>query len=109
MNTLTTVCSPDKYIKTFQLCDGNIINCMIFDTAGQERFDALNFTYYKKADAVLLVYDISDKNTFYKIKNYYAQKIKEYCKKDIPILLLGNKTDKEMKDKYHVKKEWILL
>ena len=95
MNTFTTVCSPDKFIKTFQLCDGNIINCMIFDTAGQERFDTFNLIHYKKADAILLVYDISEKSSFNKIKNFYAQKIKEYCKKDIPILLLGNKTDKE--------------
>ena len=105
MNTLTTVCSPDKFIKTFQLCDGNIINCLIFDTAGQERFDALNFSYYKKADAVLLVYDITDKKTFDKIKNYYAQKIKEYCKKDIPILLLGNKTDLEKENAQEKKRE----
>ena len=68
---------------------------MIYDTAGQERFDSLNFTYYKKADAILLVYDISEKRSFDKIKNFYAEKIKDCCKKDIPILLLGNKTDKE--------------
>ena len=95
MSTLTTICGGDKFIRTFQLCDGNIINCMIFDTAGQERFDALNLSYYKKADAILLVYDISEKRSFEKIKNYYAQEIKDCCKKDIPILLLGNKTDKE--------------
>jgi len=95
MSTLTTICGGDKFIRTFQLCDGNIINCMIYDTAGQERFDALNLSYYKKADAILLVYDISQKSSFDKIKNFYAEKIKDCCKKDIPILLLGNKTDKE--------------
>ena len=95
MNTLTTICSPDKYIRAFQLRDGNIINCMILDTAGQERFDSLSLTYYKKADAVLLVYDISLKSSFDKIQNFYVEKIKDNCKKDIPILLLGNKTDKE--------------
>ena len=52
-------------------------------------------TYFKRADAVLLVYDISDKDSFEKIKNDYIEEIKENCKKDIPIILLGNKTDKE--------------
>ena len=95
MSTLSTICGGDNFIRTFQLCDGSIINCMIYDTAGQERFNSLSVTYYKKADAILLVYDISEKSSFDKIKNNYAQKIKDYCKKDIPILLLGNKTDKE--------------
>ena len=95
MSTLSTICGGDNFIRTFQLCDGSIINCMVYDTAGQERFNSLNLTYYKKADAILLVYDISDKRSFDRIKNYYAQEIKDCCKKDIPILLLGNKTDKE--------------
>ena len=95
MNTITTICGGDKQLRTFQLSDGSIINCMIYDTAGQERFDALNFTYYKKADAILLVYDISHRGSFDKIKRVYVQAIKDNCSKDIPILLLGNKTDKE--------------
>ena len=89
------MCGADRIIKTFQLGDGSIINCMIMDTAGQERFDSLNVTYYKKADAVLLVYDISNRKSFDKIKNFYVATIKENCDIGIPILLLGNKTDKE--------------
>ena len=95
MNTLATVCGADHSYRAFQLCDGSIINCMILDTAGQEIFKSLSLTYYKKADAVLLVYDISRKSSFDQIKSFYVQKIKDNCKKDIPILLLGNKTDKE--------------
>ena len=94
---MSTLTGGDRYIRTFQLCDGNIINCMIYDTAGQERYDSLSLSYYKKADVVLLVYDISKKSTFDKIKKYYIQKIKDNCKKDIPVLLLGNKTDMENK------------
>ena len=97
MNSVSTVCGGDKYIKAFQLWDGSIINCMILDTAGQERFNSLSLTYYRKADAVLLVYDISKKGTFYKLKDFYSKKIKENCKENIPILLLGNKTDLEDK------------
>lgn len=95
MTTVTTICGGDKYLRTFQLSDGSITNCMIYDTAGQERFDSLNYTYFKKADAILLVYDISHRNSFEKIKNVYVQAIKDRCKENIPILLLGSKTDKE--------------
>ena len=94
MKTLATVCGGDRYVRSFQLSDGTFINCMILDTAGQERFDSLNLTYYKKADAVLLVYDISQKSSFEKIKKYYVEQIKENCNEDIPVLLLGNKIDK---------------
>ena len=68
---------------------------MIYDTAGQERFNAINESYYQKADAILLVYDISNRKSFEQIRNYYCPKIEENCKKNIPIILLGNKTDKE--------------
>jgi small GTP-binding protein len=54
----------------------------------------MNVSYYNKADAILLVYDISNRKSFDKIKNYYCKKIKECCKKNnIPIILLGNKAD----------------
>ena len=95
MKTLTTVCGGDRYARVFQLSDGTFINCMILDTGGQERFESLNITYYKKADAVLLVYDISQKESFEKIKKYYVKNIEENCNEDIPILLLGNKIDKD--------------
>ncbi len=83
----------DYYPVTYRLTDGSIINIHIFDTCGQERFNSIWESYYKKADGVLLVFDISNKKSFDKIKNYYTGKIKENCKPGIPILLLGNKTD----------------
>ena len=52
MNTISTVCGGDKFLRTFQLSDGSIVNCMVYDTAGQERFNSLNLTYFKKADAI---------------------------------------------------------
>ena len=85
----------DSFNKTVQLSDGSLINCLIYDTAGQERYNALNYNYYKKANAVLLVYDITQKKTFEKVKNYYINEIKNNCKDDVIVLLLANKTDLE--------------
>ena len=78
-----------------QLSDGSIIKLRVLDTAGQEKFNAINENYYRQADCCLLVYDITSKNSFKRIKDYYVLKIKEICKKDLKIILLGNKSDLE--------------
>ena len=67
------------------------------DTAGQERFKSINTSYYRKADCCLLVYDISNRYTFDQLKDYFIETINEKCKKNIQIILLGNKTDLEDK------------
>ena len=73
------------------------------DTAGQERFRSINTSYYRKADCCLLVYDITNRKSFEEIENYFNEKIKEKCKKNIQVILLGNKTDLE--DKREIKAE----
>ncbi len=60
-----------------------------------ETFRAINTSYYRQANCCLLVYDITDQTTFDDCKKYYKEKINEFCYKKIPIILLGNKTDKE--------------
>jgi small GTP-binding protein len=85
----------DFVSRSFQLADGSVVNALIYDTGGQEQYKSINESYYKKASAILLVYDITNRKSFDDIKNYYCDKIKELCKKDIPIILLGNKTDME--------------
>ena len=95
MSNINTISRVDKYCKSIQLSDGTIFNCAIYDTAGLERYEALNLTYYRQADAVLLVYDITKKSTFDRVKSFYIKNIKDKCPKGVSILLLGNKTDKE--------------
>ena len=65
------------------------------DTAGQEQFRAVTTNYYRRADSCLLVYDITKEDTFKEIKEYFNENIKEICEKNIPVVLLGNKTDLE--------------
>ena len=80
---------------TFQLSDGSLVSVTLIDTAGQEKFRALNNQYYRNADGCLLVYDITNMDSFKEIKDYYLRQIKDQCKKNIKIVLLGNKTDLE--------------
>ena len=65
----------------------------MLDTAGQERFNSIFENYYRQADCCLLIYDITSKKSFEKVKNYFIGKIKEKCKKNTKVILLGNKTD----------------
>ena len=90
----------DKFFQYVQLNDGTIIKLFILDTAGQERYNSLNESYYKQADCCLLVYDITSMDSFKSIKNYYIKKIKEKCNNGLKVILLGNKTD--LKDKRQV-------
>ena len=83
----------DFYTDSFELPDGSYVNCEIMDTGGQEEFDSQNRLYYKRADCCLLVYDITNKNSFNSVKNFYIKEISNNCIKDIKVILLGNKTD----------------
>ena len=81
----------DLKFKTIKI-NNEEIKVMIFDTAGQERFRSLASNYIRKANGILLVYDISDKNTFLNIENWMTN-IKEESSDTIPIILIGNKCD----------------
>ena len=73
------------------------IKLKIWDTAGQERFRNITQQYYKGADGIVLVFDLTDRNSFEKIREW-MQQITSYTQKDsIGIVLLGNKCDAENK------------
>ena len=72
-----------------------ITELSIFDTAGQEPLRGVGLTLYRIADCCILVYDITNKKTFYTCKEYFIERIKELCKSDIKVILLGNKSDLE--------------
>ncbi|XP_057274588.1 ras-related protein Rab-37 isoform X3 [Pezoporus wallicus] len=64
----------------------------IWDTAGQERFRSVTHAYYRDAQALLLLYDITSKMSFDNIRAWLTE-IHEYAQKDVVIMLLGNKAD----------------
>ncbi|KAK6090043.1 hypothetical protein P3W45_000931 [Vairimorpha bombi] len=63
----------------------------IWDTAGQERFFSITKSYYRNADAIFLVFDLSVENTFKTVDRWYKN-VKEESG-DVPIFLIGNKRD----------------
>jgi len=70
----------------------------IWDTAGQERYRSLAKVFYNNAAACLLVFDITNKDSFDDIKNYWIPEIKENGQKDIILALAGNKSDNYLKE-----------
>ena len=91
LTTIGIEYNPKKY----RLSDGSIIDCAILDTNGTERFKSINETYFRQADGCIIVYDITNENSFEQIKDYYIPKLREKCKENITTILLGNKSDKE--------------
>ena len=75
--------------------DGSIVKVHLLDTSGQEIYKSINESYYRKADCCLLVYDITKRKSFDECKDYYNKNLIEKCKKDVKVILLGNKTDLE--------------
>jgi len=65
----------------------------IWDTAGQERYRALTKFFYKDAAIAILVYDITRKESFDEMKNYWYNQLKNFSGKNIIIGIAGNKSD----------------
>lgn len=66
----------------------------IWDTAGQERFRTITESYYKHTNAVIIMYDITDKDTFDNIHYWIKQITKSiYSQDNVVKILVGNKTD----------------
>lgn len=69
----------------------------IWDTAGQERFQSLGTSFYRGADACLLVYDVTDPKSFENLETWQNEFLRQVDGDtvDFPFVVLGNKIDKE--------------
>lgn len=70
-----------------------IKTCCLQDTAGQERFRTLTPSYYRDGQGAILMYDVTDRNTFVKLETWLNE-LNTYCNKtDIIKMIVGNKID----------------
>ena len=65
----------------------------IWDTAGQEKYRALNKMFYQDADVVILVVDITRKETFAAIKDFWYNEVKNNSPENVILALAANKCD----------------
>lgn len=82
--------------------DNKLVKFQIWDTAGQERFRTITSAYYKGSHGVLLVFDLTDKQSFEDIDRFWRAEVESYAEKDVIMYLVGNKAD--MVDKREVDK-----
>ena len=79
--------------KLFIQAKKKTISFEIWDTAGQEKYRALTKMFYKDSSIVIIVYDITRKESFDEIKNYWFKEVKENTNEDVIMALIGNKND----------------
>ena len=82
--------------------DGKKVKLQIWDTAGQERFKNIQASYYKGANGVLVVYDITNRESFEHLNSWLIE-IEKNGNKNVYKLLIGNKADLE--ENRDIKKE----
>ena len=73
---------------------GKKIRLDLWDTAGQEKYRAIGRHFYKDSYIVCLVYDITNKESFERIKTVWYPELKEHGEKTKILALVGNKIDK---------------
>ncbi|XP_077049746.1 EF-hand calcium-binding domain-containing protein 4B [Siphateles boraxobius] len=81
----------DFSVKTLTV-DNSQVALQMWDTAGQERYRSITKQFFRKADGVVVVYDITSEQTFTAVRQWLTS-VQEGAGEDIPIMLLGNKTD----------------
>ncbi|XP_020083631.1 ras-related protein RABC2a-like isoform X2 [Ananas comosus] len=80
----------------FLTIGGKKLKLTIWDTAGQERFRTVTSSYYRGAQGILLVYDVTRRETFTNLADVWAKEVELYStNRDCIKILIGNKVDKE--------------
>jgi Ras-related protein Rab-1A len=90
----------DSYISTIGVdfkirnldVEGKNIKLQIWDTAGQERFRTITSSYYRGAHGIIIVYDITDAESFNNVKTWLSE-IDKFASDNVNKLLVGNKSD----------------
>ncbi len=93
-SSFITTIGIDFITKNIEM-SGKKVRLQIWDTAGQERFRAITTSYFKGANIILVIYDVSDESTFENVK-YWLQTINDCTSDYSGIILVGNKIDLEV-------------
>uniref|UniRef100_A0A0A9WD40 Ras-related protein Rab-43 n=1 Tax=Lygus hesperus TaxID=30085 RepID=A0A0A9WD40_LYGHE len=68
------------------------VKLQIWDTAGQERFRTITQSYYRSANGVIIVYDITKRSSFLNLHRW-IEEVRRYTASNVLLILIGNKCD----------------
>ncbi|XP_063866279.1 ras and EF-hand domain-containing protein homolog [Scylla paramamosain] len=91
VNNIASTLGVDYKVKTLSVDEKNIA-IQLWDTAGQERFRSITKTYFRRADGVLLLFDVTSERSFLNVRQW-IQSIDDTCQTRVPLVLCGNKED----------------
>jgi len=96
----TSTVGVDFLIKNLSIPEsGKVVKLQIWDTAGQERYQLITPIFYRGANAIILVYDVTDTTALAGIKKkWHDEAIKLISKDNVQFIIIGNKNDMQ-KDK----------
>lgn len=95
MNNYLATVGIDFFTKE-EIFDGKKVRIKIWDTAGQERFKSLTQAFSRNADGIILVFDVTNKESFFNLKFWLAcinSNLGE--NNDLKKIIIGNKIDLE--------------
>jgi Ras-related protein Rab-21 len=92
-NCASTV-KANMYANTRMEIGGHIADVAVWDTAGQEKYHALGPIYYREAHGAVLVYDITDKESFKRVR-VWLKELHQVVGEGIAVCVVGNKVDME--------------
>ena len=95
------------YFTKDEVINNRTVRVKIWDTAGQERYKSLTYTFFRNAQGIILVFDVSNRDTFENLK-FWINSIRTNIGSDhnVKIIIIGNKIDlrrqvmKEEAEKY---------
>jgi small GTP-binding protein len=95
--SLTSTVGVNFKSKKVVLKGGDVVNVQVWDTAGQEQFHKITTSYYKGAQGIMLVYDVTDQKSLDNV-SYWIKKIKSHASDSVQVALIGNKVDLRITD-----------
>ncbi|MHA1376945.1 MAG: Rab family GTPase [Candidatus Helarchaeota archaeon] len=83
----------------------DLVRLLLYDIAGQQKFESLNPTFFTGADAVMILYDITNRETFSFGSTKWYKDFLKYSPKNLKVgILIGNKID--LSNQRNIKTEW---
>ena len=88
------------------MIDGNIYHLGLWDTAGQEDYDALRPLSYPETDVFLICFSVAFKASLSNVEQKWLPELKSFADLGIPLILVGTKMD--LRNDKKIPKEWIV-